>query len=117
MLADTWIDSERIPTKTTLQDFVQGIASYSPRAFTESDMAVFAALPDPFVAYRGCGVRHRAGHSWTLAEETARWFAKPHERLYRAAETTILSRSITKADVLFYTNQRKEQEIVLRRPY
>ncbi len=62
--------------------------------------------------YRGvAGTNHRRenGFSWTADRDTAEWFASR----YYLENPTVLERPLDLAEVLFYTNQRREQEFVL----
>lgn len=74
------------------------------------------AIPDgPFVVYRGVrNIKHRAwrrGLSWTTKPSTAAWFttrfATPED------DPAVYSLTVTAEDVLFMTNERAEDEVVV----
>jgi hypothetical protein len=110
-----WIDCERLPSESDLASLIGRVSPASPKAFTPDDVLAFDALPDPFTAYRGCVLtrRKRCGRSWTLSLDCARWFADRYVEVCGEGNVGVLSRSIAKSNVLFYTNQRNEQEVVL----
>ena len=62
-------------------------------------------LPEEMTVWRG---GHCEGFSWTLSREIGEWFV---ERF--GEETPLLSMKVKKSDVLFYTNDRHEEEVVL----
>lgn len=65
-------------------------------------------LPDRFTAYRA---GKEDGFSWTLDKETAEWF---HNRFKsQFGNIPFLTKPFTKEDVVFYTNSRNEQEVVI----
>lgn len=67
-----------------------------------------AELPDKFIAYRAGS---EDGLSWTLDEGTARWF---HNRfIAQFGRIPFLKKQFTPNDVMFYTNRRNEQEVVV----
>ena len=48
------------------------------------------------------------GNCWTIDYEIARWFA------HRGNNPKVLEMVVNRADILFYTNQRNEQEVYLQ---
>ena len=92
--------------------------------FNNADRARLQAAGDPlpgegpFTIYRGvAGVgpaRRVKGMSWTASQDIAWWFAtrfagvQPDPSVYRV--------KVEKRDILFYYNQRKEQEFVVMLP-
>ena len=65
-------------------------------------------LPNRFTAYRA---GKEDGFSWTLDRETAEWF---HNRFKsQFGNIPFLTKPFTKNDVIFYTNSRNEQEVVI----
>jgi len=70
---------------------------------------------DKFTVYRGVagkGCKRRVrGFSWTLDYEKAEWFAN---RFNYFGDPAVFQATIDRADVLAYTNQRNEQEIICR---
>ena len=66
-------------------------------------------LPDgEFSVYRG---GTPTGFSWTLSENIAKFFATRFKAIGRLDD--IYSMLVTKKDILWYTNDREEQEVVL----
>ena len=67
-------------------------------------------LPESeFKIYRGGELN---GRSWTLSKEKGEWFAERFNELYE--DYLFYEKTITADDVLFYTNGRDEQEVVLK---
>lgn len=65
-------------------------------------------LPDRFTAYRA---GKADGFSWSLDKKTADWF---HNRFKsQFGNIPFLTKTFTKDDVVFYTNDRNEQEVVI----
>ena len=98
---DTWLalfEAER-PYKALLMD--------------RRERQQFAKLPDTLKIYRGYQdgeYDHEWGLSWTLSKEKAVWFA---HRFPHNGTPSVLVGQCKKADVFFYTNGRKEHEIVI----
>jgi hypothetical protein len=71
----------------------------------------------PFTLYRGVAGDGRGrrvrGYSWTASFKKAKWFA---ERLPRRADPAVYEVEAPERWVLVYTNERKEQEFLLRLP-
>lgn len=65
-------------------------------------------LPEEFTVYRA---GHATGMSWSLDRDVAEWFDTRTQKLGGTSE--MHERRIKRGDVLFYTNDRQEQEIVL----
>ena len=65
-------------------------------------------LPKVFTVYRA---GHVTGMSWSLDEGTAVWFYNRTQKQGGRAE--MHQRDIRRSDILFYTNGRGEQEVVL----
>ena len=65
-------------------------------------------LPDRFIAYRA---GEETGFSWTLEKKVADRFHKRFEKQF--GDIPMLKREFTKSDVVFYTNRRNEQEVVI----
>jgi len=80
----------------------------------KKEMRVYEALPDIVTIYRGVSSikkgRDRVirGFSWTLNKERGKWFALrfTHDGLFITA-------AIPKEHIIFYCDDRKEQEIVV----
>ena len=65
-------------------------------------------LPNTFTAYRAGNPN---GFSWTLDKDVALWF---HQRLSKQfGYIPLLQKEFNKKDVIFYTNERTEQEVVI----
>jgi hypothetical protein len=86
--------------------------------FSDEDWARFQSLPARFKVYRGCRASNRAGVCWTLDRAWAEFFAK-RAIVRRAASPghdspgEVRECIVGKKDVLFYTDGRTEQEVVL----
>ena len=81
-------------------------------AFMEKEETVaFAALPDDLVIYRGYQ-KHctRKGLSWSLSKDVAIWFAR---RWPEQGAPMVVSGKCKKSDVVGYTDELKEQEIII----
>lgn len=65
-------------------------------------------LPDTFTAYRAGSAD---GFSWTLSKEKAEWF---QERFSAHYEVEIHERVFKREDALFYTNEREEEEVIIK---
>jgi hypothetical protein len=91
--------------------------------FRLADRERLAVCRDPmppgetFTVYRGVSGRGRArrvrGLSWTLDLDRAWWFAR---RLSYLGEPAVFDATVPRSAVFFYTNERKEQEMVLELP-
>jgi hypothetical protein len=94
---------------------------FQGRLFKVADRRRFESLPDRFTIYRGSKDWNIAGLSWTLDLDTAVRFATHHQEdgmpcwLPPEMIGRVMERTIRKSQVLFYTNDRLEDEIVLRR--
>ena len=77
---------------------------------TSEELSYLKNLPDNVEIYRGTQSQKAKirAFSWTLKKETAEWFAnrwKLKGKLYKA--------KIPKSAIYFYSNNRKECEVVL----
>jgi len=89
--------------------------------FMDRDKLLMAGGPltsaGPFTVYRGVsgiGARRRIkGFSWTGSLETAAWFACRYEDLVNPAVYQV---TVEKKDVLWFTNERDEDEYVICLP-
>ena len=72
----------------------------------------FFTLPvsdDPLKVFRGVQLSlMEDGLSWTLSRKRAQWFADRH-----GDDGHVFERKVLRKDVLYYTNAREEQEIVI----
>lgn len=65
--------------------------------------------------YRGCGERsakEKIAISYTVSREVAVWFANKR-KLLGDKKTKVIEKTINFEDVVYYTNEREEQEIIL----
>ena len=65
-------------------------------------------LPDKFIAYRA---GDENGFSWTLSKEKALWFQNRFKEQFGVIP--FLEKEYLRENVLFYTNIRKEEEVVI----
>lgn len=81
----------------------------------KSETETFNALPDRVKIYRGVYGEYlddlNMGTSWTLKESTGKFFGRRFKEL--AENVYLMQGVIDKKDILFYTNQRKEHEIIV----
>lgn len=119
-----WIDSEDIWRERKIVNALVRLVlegRQQRNLFTEEDWRRFSELPKSFVVYRGSKAWNRVGMSWTLDPFRAAYFASHHCEGFgpmlldprRAGE--IREITVSKSDVLFFTSEREEEEIVLRR--
>lgn len=66
------------------------------------------SLPEKLTIYRA---GHPNGMSWTRKKEVAEWFANRWANF--GIFVPIVKRKVKRSDVLFYTNQRQEHEVVI----
>jgi hypothetical protein len=78
----------------------------------EDEQAAYDALPDTFVAYRGCGSRNAKGLSWTRERDLAAAF--PFQEGYRCPDPQLIEAQVSKRHVLAVKAQR-EPEIIASR--
>jgi hypothetical protein len=85
-----------------------------------ADAARLEALPECLTIYRGAIQEHAVGRCWTLSRNIAEFFATRFLDINGEPDVSnpriVMSRKVSKHQVLFYTNERQEQEIVLRAP-
>jgi hypothetical protein len=117
LFASVWNElhlDRRVPNDE-LADWIDGyFPEYKALAFTPEDVKVIDALPKCFCIYRGCAEGFEMGRSWTLSRKVAEFFATRFWIEGTTLPSIIMSRVVSKRDVLFYTNVNGEQEIVLR---
>ena len=82
----------------------------------EKDKAAYDALGDTVVVYRGQSYKdylsQNFGASWTLSEDTARFFAYTYIGTPKG-ENIVLRATISKADILAVFMERGEKEIIV----
>lgn len=101
------------PTERRMKYLISALGD-CPKAFTDDNKAAFDALPDQVSLYRGFRGENRKSRSWTLSKDVAQFFAEEYS--IRPGTPHIATLTISKSDILFYTNERKEEETVLRLP-
>ena len=69
-------------------------------------------LPEKLTVYRGCRDK-KNGLSWTKSYKTAKFFSERNYTSENKGTPTILKKVVKKKDILFYTNLRGEEEIIL----
>ena len=114
LVLECWIDSENIHQNAEeWADLLARIPhEYFLAALGADDKETFAKLPEEIEIYRGAkkGLNEE-GLSWTLDREKAEWFANRFER--EDEEGIVLTRTVKKKDIAFYTNRRGEDEVVV----
>ena len=110
LIHSVWIGSENIwqhlaEWKVMLKEYREELRS----TMDEEDTLVFNSLPETITVYRGYQKgKNKSGISWTLDKEKAEWFGGRFSK-----EKLFATKTIKKDKVLFYSNQRGEQEIVI----
>lgn len=75
----------------------------------QENYEAYENLPDTFVVYRGLQENAQEdGLSWTLSKDVAEWFASRFEN-----NGEIIEKTVHKAEVIAYFNDREEEEIIL----
>ena len=94
---------------------------FQGRLFKAADRRRFESLPNRFTIYRGAKDWNLGGMSWTLDLNRAVYFATHHNYEGMASSLppemigVVMELTIQKSQVLFYTNDRQEDEVVLKR--
>lgn len=71
-------------------------------------------LGSEFTIFRGQNLKEWPGISWTLSKEKADWFAKRNEMFLKGkGKMGVVDMRVTIDDILFYTNERQEQEVAI----
>jgi hypothetical protein len=118
-----WLDSKVIwRERSIVRKLISCIRpEFQGSLFTKADRERFDALPDKFSIYRGAKEWNVSGMAWTLDLQRAIYFATHHDDESMACSLppymigVVLERVIHKKTVLFYSNDRGEEEIVLKR--
>ncbi len=97
LIAAVWIDAENPGVNRDI--WVELFADMPCPALDE--------LPDKFRIYRGTVAEDDDGISWTLDENTAKFFANRFN-----SKGVVKSKIITRADALYYTDERGEKEVI-----
>lgn len=101
MITDYWVLQEMNTNGERLENWKK-IFNLRPRI-----NKLVEKLPETFTAYRA---GDESGFSWSLSKETAEWFQNRFSDVY---ETEIHQREFKRDEILFYTNSRNEQEVVV----
>lgn len=107
-----WSDSENIWQNLEIIEELVSLLSQSDlksELMDQNDFRRFQRLPSNLIVYRGCTLYNKEGLSWSLDIEKAKWFALR----FNNKQPLLLTGQVDKSDVLFYTNQRGESEIVV----
>jgi len=125
LFREVWIDSEDVwRERRVIRQLLRLIAENKKserRLFTEADRKRFKALKQELTIYRGAKKWNHNGMSWTLDLSRAIYFATHHHHdgmpcsLPPDMMGIVMQKTVRKSAVLFYTNERREDEIVLRR--
>ena len=75
---------------------------------SKKERETFAKLPERVAIYRGHNGKNPDGISWTLSQEKAKWFSKRYTGIHRVS-----SREVAKEEIVFYSNDRSEDECVV----
>lgn len=97
-----WTGFDRIPHP----EFAAKFARFADHAPPKTK------LPDRMTVYRGQSASAPKGLSWTLDRKVAEGFARGHRNI-RVPDPVVLEMEVTPDLVAFYTNARKEREVVL----
>lgn len=77
----------------------------------EEDYTVYSTLPDNVTVYRGVQNKdHAKGFNWSLSKDVATRFATD---IYYKKEGFLCEAKVAKKDIIAYTDQRNEKEIIL----
>ena len=97
LIVDTWVESKTNSSTKYIWEEVFSLRKV-PSWYTDH-------LPENMNVYRG---GDPSGVSWTLCNEKGQWFAERYRKNQKFWGMTI-----SKKDVLFYTNLREEEEVVI----
>ena len=104
LIEDTWVESEKNHLNRDLWREIFSLRKV-PSHFAKTDIPPFFTLPDELVVFRG---GDPSGFSWSMSNKKGRWFAERYGQ-----NRKFWGLHIRKSDVLFYTNKREEQEVVV----
>jgi hypothetical protein len=122
-----WVDSEDTRRNRAvirkLVDLLGQRQGALNKLFTPGDVKMFKKLPEKFQIYRGAKSWNLSGMSWTLDVQRAVIFARftitdgCEEELAPDRLGVVMEKTVSKSEsrVLFCTDDRHEDEIVLRR--
>lgn len=113
LLRGQWValennENQNKKTKKAMEKWLEAIKPL--RLESEDDKEEYESLPETFTVYRGIQIGESPiGFSWSLKKSTAIWFAQRFDN----ENAQICEMEINKKDVVLYTNERKEFEIIL----
>lgn len=113
LLSDIYTDSENIwQHKAKWMRYLASPRSHSEAFMNPAEQQHLASLPENLTVFRGyIPNKNSVGWSYSLNEDTAKWFATRFNRKGKV-KTLLIPKSI----ILAYKACREEHEIVLRRP-
>ena len=119
LFREVWIDSEHIwEERRRIRTLVALIEPKLRYLFSREDWRAFKKMPPRFTIYRGAKDWNRSGMSWTDDIHRAIYFATHHHHEGSPVRLDqpgcVYEKVIDKADVLFCTNEGRENEIVTR---
>lgn len=113
LLRNQWVVLENNETqnKATTKAMEKWLSAIKPlRLENDEDKLTLDSLSETFTVYRGVQIgENPVGFSWSLKKETAEWFAKRFDN----EDAQLCEMVISKKDVVLYTDERGESEIVL----
>jgi len=105
LVSDVWIDTENAWQNVGSWTEAFGSDRASQHSLmNEEELKLFASLPDTLTIYRGC-----RKDSWTLDEQRAHWFA---ER-FSNDDGIVLTRTVSKKEVIAVFTRRGEEEVIV----
>ena len=110
ILSSLWVDSENIwQNKCAWRQVFKARIESRHYFMSVKDKKVFNELPDTIDIHRGYTIgKNKSGFSYSLDYSKAEWFANRFNK-----SGAVHSRTVSKSDVLAYTNQRSENEIII----
>lgn len=115
MLISCWTEIEFISDETNVSK--EEMVSWFEQAdkkylMDEDEQETLKKMPDQIKVYRGVGEpQYKNGFSWTVNFETAEFFAKRFKE--NADKIYIYECTISKDDILCYTDARDEAEVII----
>lgn len=118
MVAAEWAGFDCIPYADFATAFAEMRRDWTPDIMSTDDRSQYDALPPVLTVYRGQDASRRLGLSWSLCRDTAVGFAIGHREIWHP-NPVLTTRRIQKSKIAFFTDERKEKEVVLFscRPY
>lgn len=110
LATSVWLDSEN--THEHRREWKALFSGWTPEhgllLATAEDHKAFEHLPDDLEIFRGTNKLGGGGWSWSLSEDTARWFAQRY-----FSKNRVLRASVPKREVFGFINDREESEILV----